>query len=66
MSEYDIRDLDYLISEYPKIGRGLEAAKNEIKRLRARLHPDYGTPNYCSVCSPKGLGYCRCEIACNE
>ena len=31
-----------------------------------RLHPDYGTPNWCHICSPKGLGYCRCEIACNE
>ena len=23
-------------------------------------------PNYCPVCTPKGLGYCRCDIACNE
>lgn len=29
-------------------------------------HPDYGTPNWCPVCSPKNLGYCRCEIASNE
>jgi hypothetical protein len=31
-----------------------------------RLHPDYGTPNWCRICSPQGLGYCRCEVACNE
>lgn len=29
-------------------------------------HPDWGTPNWCSTCTPAGLGYCRCEIACNE
>lgn len=23
-------------------------------------------PNYCHLCTPKGLGYCRCEIACND
>lgn len=23
-------------------------------------------PNYCSRCTPKGYGCCRCEIACNE
>lgn len=23
-------------------------------------------PNYCRVCTPKGLGYCQCEIASNE
>lgn len=31
-----------------------------------RRHPDWNTPNFCSKCSPAGLGYCRCEIACNE
>ena len=31
-----------------------------------RRHPDWDTPNFCSKCSPAGLGYCRCEIACNE
>ena len=23
-------------------------------------------PNYCAVCTPKGLGYCACEIASND
>lgn len=23
-------------------------------------------PNYCRICTPKGYGCCRCEIACNE
>lgn len=23
-------------------------------------------PNYCNKCTPKGYGYCRCEIASNE
>lgn len=31
-----------------------------------RRHPDWNTPNFCSKCSPAELGYCRCEIACNE
>lgn len=31
-----------------------------------RRHPDWNTPNFCSKCSPAGIGYCRCEIACNE
>jgi len=34
--------------------------------LIRKLHPDYGTPNWCPTCSPKGLGYCQCEIASNE
>lgn len=29
-------------------------------------HPDKGTPNYCPICSPKNIGYCRCEVASNE
>lgn len=23
-------------------------------------------PNYCRICTPKGYGCCRCDIACNE
>lgn len=35
-------------------------------RRKNEDHPDWGTPNWCSKCSPLNLGYCRCEIACNE
>lgn len=34
---YDIGDLDFLITSYPRIGRGLEAAKNRILELEAEL-----------------------------
>lgn len=35
-------------------------------RFLSRFHPDWNTPNWCSKCTPMGIGYCRCEIACNE
>jgi len=38
---------------------------SEIENL-SRAHPDWNTPNWCNKCTPKGIGYCRCEIACNE
>lgn len=31
-----------------------------------RAHPDYGTPNWCPTCSPKNIGYCRCDPASNN
>lgn len=36
-NQYDIRDLDYLMNRYPNIGRGLQAAKEEIEQLRGLL-----------------------------
>lgn len=38
---------------------------NAVAYLREK-YPDYGTPNWCSTCTPKGRGYCGCEIASNE
>lgn len=38
----------------------------EADQASDKHHPDYGTPNWCSKCSPKGIGYCRCEVASNE
>jgi hypothetical protein len=38
---------------------------SEEKAWQAALRFTLG-PNYCSTCTPQGLGYCRCEIACNE
>jgi hypothetical protein len=44
-----------------------ELSSHRIEALGVlRRHSDWGTPNFCSKCSPAGLGYCRCEIACNE
>ena len=47
----------------------LQGERDELRRQVAylsRFHPSYGTPNWCSKCTPKGLGYCRCDIASNE
>lgn len=35
-------------------------------RYLSRFHPDWATPNFCAVCTPAGIGYCRCERASNE
>ena len=51
-----ISDLDYLIREYPMIGRGLERAKNAIQRLQRTATPRVITPVFV-ICNAYESGY---------
>lgn len=47
------------MSRYPDLVEG--PSPNDGARTAGAVDP-----NYCRVCTPKGYGCCRCEIACNE
>lgn len=49
-----------------RVRLGVHAPKSvriDRKEIRERKDRD---PNYCSKCTPAGLGSCRCDPACNE
>jgi hypothetical protein len=43
-------------------------ALRELQERRSADHapPPVRDPNWCPICTPKGLGYCRCSVASNE
>jgi hypothetical protein len=61
---------ELMVHDWPEMGPGKLSLEDLYQMFKERMahenHPDYGTPNWCPVCSPAGVGYCRCEIASNE
>lgn len=57
--------LDKLLASHPESGEAWAEICRVEDLFERSKHPDWGTPNYCNTCSPKGDS-CRCEIACNE